>query len=198
MPASTLSRRCILQWVATIFSTSRLSNSPTGCSSALRRSPNSFRASPSSPGRRISCERRPCFVELRRAVSFPSGVLGPLLLRAFRLLASICFLLAILTPFHSLCVGDIKEIVLRRRTFPKRKTFCATWEQPEEDLRPLRRASCGRVLLQGSSGDEPVSSRCCRKRGKRRAELTRPHSQPNSGDERFLGMEVSRNGGFSE
>src|SRR5215208_3210615 len=120
MPASTLSRRCILQWVATIFSTSRLSNSPTGCSSALRRSPNSFRASSSSPGRRISCERRPCVVELRRAEAFPSGVLGPVLLRAFRLLASICFLLAMLAPFHSRCVGNIKEIVLRRRGIPKR------------------------------------------------------------------------------
>src|SRR5215208_7088480 len=191
MPASTRLARRSLQVASMIRSTSRLSISPTGCSSALRRSASSFRATSSSPGRRISCERSPCFVALRLAVVLPSGVLGPLLLRAFRLLASICFLLAMLTPFHSLCVGDIKEIVLRRRTFPKRKTFCATWEQPEENLRPLRRACCGRVLLQGSSADEPVSSRCCRKRGKRRAELTRHHSQPNSGDERFLGMEVS-------
>jgi hypothetical protein len=40
-----------------------------------------------SCGRRASLERRPCFVEFRRAASFPCAVLGPVLLRAFLLLA---------------------------------------------------------------------------------------------------------------
>src|SRR5918998_6928592 len=73
--------------------------------------------------RRTSCERRPCFVALRRAEAFPSGVFGPVLLRAFCLLAWFCFLLIMLAPFHSLCVNNIKEIVPRRGWIPKRKAL---------------------------------------------------------------------------
>src|SRR5215216_6679126 len=134
MLASTRLRRRSLQVASIIRSTSRLSISPMGCSSALRRSANSFRASSSSPGRRISRERRPCVVELRRAVAFPSGVLGPVLLRAFRLLASICFLLAMLTPFHSLFVehqGDCTEKELVSKTQELLRNLRATRRKPQ-------------------------------------------------------------------
>src|SRR5215210_3377227 len=61
-----------------------------GCSSSLRCSPSSLRASSSSPGKRISFESRPCLRAFMRTAAFPSGVLGPVLLRAFWRLALAC------------------------------------------------------------------------------------------------------------
>jgi hypothetical protein len=54
-----------------------------GCGSALRPSVSSRRVSSSSPGRTISSQSSPCLSALRRTAAFPSGVLGPVLLRAF-------------------------------------------------------------------------------------------------------------------
>jgi hypothetical protein len=82
-PASTRRVRRNLHWVATICSTSRSSISPSGRSSALRRSSNSLRASSSSSGSRTSYASRPCFRASCRTLALPSGVLGPVLLRAF-------------------------------------------------------------------------------------------------------------------
>jgi hypothetical protein len=54
-----------------------------------------LRASSSSPGRRMSLEPRPCLRALWRTAAFPSGVFGPVLLRALRRLARACLSLVI-------------------------------------------------------------------------------------------------------
>src|SRR5215217_3695094 len=180
MPASTRLKRRSLQVASMIRSTSRLSISPTGCSSALRRSANSFKASSSSPGRRTSWERRPCVVALRRAVAFPSGVLGPLPFRAFRLLASICFLLVMLVPFHSLGVGSIKAIVLRRRCIPKRqKPLCnlgATRGKPQDSLTGML---CSAFYYGGAIAVNPCSLKVLSEAAREASEvLPRYHGSP--------------------
>src|SRR5215207_4464603 len=111
MPASTRPRRRSLQWAEMIRSTSMFSSSPTGCSSALSRSPNFLRAASSSPGRRISSARRPCFTALRRTAVFPFIVLGPVLLRAFCRLAS-AFLALVIDLTFPWFIDKVQRIVV--------------------------------------------------------------------------------------
>src|SRR5215204_1190406 len=96
-----------------IRSTRRFSSSPTGCRSFLRCSSSSLKASSSSPGRRISSDRRPCLRAFRRTASFPSGVLGPVLFRAFRLLDWAFFSLVIISTFRNVRVDSVEGIVER-------------------------------------------------------------------------------------
>jgi hypothetical protein len=91
-----------------IRSTRRFSSSPAGCNSALRLSSSSRKASPSSPGKSTSFERRSCFSAFRLAATFPSGVFGPVLFTAFWRLASIFFSLVIVVypPISYLLQND--------------------------------------------------------------------------------------------
>src|ERR671921_799674 len=114
MPASTLPRRRSRQVAAVIRSTSRFSSSPSGCSSVLRRSLKSLRASSSSSGRRTCSERRPCFTALRRTAVLPSSVLGPVLFSAFCRLAS-AFLSLVIEFASSWFIGNVCKIVVHSK-----------------------------------------------------------------------------------
>src|SRR5215218_180561 len=138
MLVSTRPRGRSLQKREVMRSMRRISISPTGCSSALRRSPSSLKASSSSPGNSSYLERR----ALRRTAVFPSGVLGPVFFRALWWLNS---------AFLELVIADSIRLWLSQLTATGLRSAldtCAT-------LTEATASGEGPLLLIGLFADDP-------------------------------------------